>query len=337
MTLKVAVIGLGVGEKHIDGFEKNKNCKVVTICDKNIEKLREVSSRYPSKKLCLNPNEIFEDPNIKVVSIATYDDSHCDLILKAINSGKHIFVEKPLCISQKEFDLISDVLTKKPDIKISSNLILRKTPRFITLKNQIDSGEFGEVYYLEGDYDYGRINKIIEGWRGNIPNYSVVHGGAIHLIDLIIWLMGKKVVEVFAFGTNIATQRTSFKGSNDTVASLLKFENGTIAKITANFPCVTPHFHRLSVYGTHKTFQQAHGSNVLIDSRDINVKPTKLSDPYPGTQKGDLIPSFVDSILYGKMPGVNKQEIFDVMAISLAIEESILRGSKIKVDYKKIN
>ena len=44
---------------------------------------------------------------------------------------------------------------------------------------------------------------------------------------------------------------------NDNIASLVKFENGVIAKIGANFSCVTPHFHRLSVYGTKGTFQQS--------------------------------------------------------------------------------
>lgn len=335
MTLNVGIIGLGVGERHISGFEKNENCKVLMICDTNNDKLREVSSRFPEKKISLYSDEIFSDPKIDVVSIATYDDSHCDLIKKAIANGKHIFVEKPLCINEYEYEIICDLLVKNPNIKLSSNLILRKTPRFIELKNKINKGLLGDIYYLEGDYDYGRINKILSGWRGGINNYSVVHGGAIHLIDLISWLVGEKVVDVFAFGTKIATKKTKFK-SNDTVAALLKFENGIISKVTANFPCMTPHFHRLSVYGTEGTFQQSHGSAVLINSRDPKKSFNNISDSYPGSDKGDLIPSFVNYLLYNEKPDVTKQEVCDVMAISLAIEKSLRIGSKIKVDYKNI-
>ena len=99
---------------------------------------------------------------------------------------------------------------------------------------------------------------------------------------------------------------------------------------------MTPHFHRLSVYGTNGTFQQSHGSSVLINSRDEKQTFKNITDPYPGTNKGDLIPSFVDSLIYNKKPDVTKQEVCDVMAISLAIEKSIRKGSKILVDYKNV-
>ena len=51
----------------------------------------------------------------------------------------------------------------------------------------------GRLYYLEGDYAYGRLPKILSGWRAEIPIYSVVHGGAIHIIDLLLWLGGGQV------------------------------------------------------------------------------------------------------------------------------------------------
>ena len=333
MTLNVGIIGLGVGEKHIDGFEKNEKCKVVSICDQDPQKLREVSNRNPSKKCFLNSEELINDPKIDVISIATYDNSHSKLIEKSVNNGKHVFVEKPLCTNRSEYETICNLLVRNPEVKLSSNLILRKTPRFIELRKKIQKGDLGNPYYIEGDYDYGRINKIICGWRGEIPNYSVMHGGGIHLIDLISWLIDKKVEEVFAYGTKIATEKSKFN-SNDTIVALLKFEDGILAKICANFPSVTPHFHRLLVYGTNGTFQQTHGSCIFMNSRDPKALPEKIIDPYPATQKGDLIPSFVNSILQSSNAAISKQEVCDVMAISLAIEESIKTGSKIIVEYK---
>ena len=84
------------------------------------------------------------------------------------------------------------------------------------------------------------------------------------------------------------------------------------------FPSVTPHFHGLLVYGTDGTFQQTLGSFFLW-SRDPRLE--KIVDPYPATKKGDLIPSFVNSILQSSNEAIPKQEVCDVMAISLAIEE----------------
>ena len=335
MILKAAVIGLGVGEQHIYGYEQENICKVVSICDKDPEKLKEVALRHPGKKIFTDPDKILFDNSINVVSIATYDDTHYELIEKAVMNGKHIFVEKPLCLTLKEYHLICNLLKEHPKIKVSSNLILRKSPRFIELKRKVDEGLLGIPYYFEGDYDYGRINKILNGWRGKISNYSVVHGGAIHLIDLICWIFKQKVVEVFAFGTNIATEEYQL-GFNDTVSSLLKFENGAIAKIGSNYSCVTPHFHRLSIYGTRGTFQQSHAGTVFIESRDPSIKPTIIDDPYPGVVKSDLIPSFINSINRNSKCNVTKQEVCDVMAISLAIEESIKTGSKVGVEYREV-
>ena len=159
---------------------------MTALCDIDENKLHEVSQRNPGRRISTKPNEILEDPTIDVVSIVSYDDAHRDQVLKAIENGKHIFVEKPLCLNQQEFEDISGALKAHENIRLSSNLILRRTPRFIELRKRITQGELGDIYYLEGDYDYGRLHKLTEGWRGKIPFYSVVYGGAIHLIDLIL-------------------------------------------------------------------------------------------------------------------------------------------------------
>src|SRR5207244_3826116 len=108
--------------------------------------------------------------------------------------------------------------------------------------------------FLEGDYNYGRLHKIVDGWRGKLPYYSVVHGGAIHLIDLLLWLTGERIVEVTARGNQIASRGSSFR-NHDFVVALARLENGSLAKISANFGCIHPHFHAVNVYGTRATFQ----------------------------------------------------------------------------------
>lgn len=333
--LRAAVIGLGVGERHIEGYESTNQCQVTILCDLNTAKLKEIGSRYPDKYLTNNPETVLTHPDIDVVSIASYDNCHHDQILIALEYGKHIFVEKPLCLTQAEFDSLAQAKSKYPHLQISSNLILRKTSRFINLRSKIQSGEMGQLYYLEGDYDYGRLHKLIQGWRGKIPKYSVVHGGAIHLIDLLLWLTGEEVDEVFAYGNNLSSQSAGYK-NNDLVAALLQFKNGMTAKVTANFASVAPHHHKLCVYGSHQTFEQSHQGAIYINSRDPTDKPFKLDDQYPGTAKGDMLPEFVASILYNKQPEVTTQEVFDVMAVSLAIEESIQRHCPITVDYANI-
>lgn len=331
-ALKAGIIGLGVGERHIAGYEADSRCRVIALCDLDRGWLEQVGTRHPGRRMTSDAGEILRATDIDIVSIASFDNFHRDQIIAAIAAGKHVFVEKPLCLLEEEFDAIAAALAKKPQIKLSSNLILRRTPRFVALRERIRSGALGEVYHLEGDYDYGRVQKILNGWRTDIPFYSVVHGGAIHLIDLILWLTGKQVKEVFAYGSKIATRDTKFR-HDDMVVSLLRFTDGSTAKVSANFACVAPHHHRLSVYGTKATFEQSHLGAAYFLSRDPAASPEILSDPYPGAAKGDMLPSFVAHILDGTPADVSCQDVLTAMAVSLAIERSHLSGQPEAVRY----
>ena len=88
-----------------------------------------------------------------------------------------------------------------------------------------------------------------------IPFYSVTLGGGLHLIDLILWITGKKIEKVISIGNKISTSRSRFK-FNDNVTALLKFSNGITAKINSNFSSVTSHHHSLEIFGTKGTFIQ---------------------------------------------------------------------------------
>jgi len=333
--LKVGVIGLGVGEAHISGYEADLRCTVASLCDIDEEKLREVGSRYPGKKLTNNAAELLSDPTIDVVSIASYDTYHHEQIMQALKNGKHVFVEKPLCLFEKELNEIFSQLNKSRHLKLSSNLILRRTPRFAELQQRIQLNELGDVYYLEGDYDYGRLEKIVNGWRGSIPYYSVVHGGAIHLIDLILWLTDKKVRKVVAMGNKTVTKHTSFS-RQDLVVALLEFEDGALAKISANFGCMVPHHHKLTVYGTRGTFEQSHTGSAYFFSRNAGASSEEVESEYPGSSKGDMLPLFVKHILDGSPPDVTAQEVINAMSVSLAIEKSVGSGRPENVNFLEL-
>ena len=174
--LKAAIIGMGVGEAHISGYAKNPDVKVVTLCDFDAKKLNEIKEKYPDKKLTENANEVLYDPEINIISVA-YDNFHSDRVIKALNNGKHVFVEKPLCLFNHEAESIRIALRRNPSLKMSSNLILRKCPRFIEIKKRIDKGVMGEIYHLDGAYNYGRTHKITNGWRGEIDFFLVFVAG----------------------------------------------------------------------------------------------------------------------------------------------------------------
>jgi predicted dehydrogenase len=321
-TLKAAIIGLGIGERHVAGYESDSRCKVVKLCDISESRLKEVGSRYTHCALTVNAMEVIEDPEIDVVSIASYDSDHASYVLAAIDAGKHVFVEKPLCLFDEEFEQIKTALQKKPSIHLSSNLVLRKSPQFKLLKSRISSGNIGKLFYLEGDYNYGRLNKLTEGWRGQIPFYSVVHGGAIHMIDLLLWLTERKVMEVISIGNHISTTGTQFRYA-DMVTALLRFEDGCTAKVSANFGSVCPHHHALAVYGTEGSFVHNHQGGVFYHSRDPKAEVEKINLLFETPAKGDVQRTFISQILDGTPAEVTVKDVMNTMAVSLAVERSL--------------
>ena len=134
--------------------------------------------------------------------------------------------------------------------------MLRNSPQFILLKKYIKENKLGKIYHLSGEYNFGRINKIIKGWRGKIPFYSVSHGGGIHIIDIAIFLLNKYPKSCVSYGNRISTKGTIYK-YNDNITSILRFNNNITMNVTSNYGCVTPHHHTLKVYGTKKLLSKS--------------------------------------------------------------------------------
>jgi len=328
--LRIGVIGLGVGEQHIAGYHKHGQCELLAVCDLSPQRRREARVKHPGVKVYEQAEQLLVDPEIDAVSVASYDDHHYDHVEQALRANKHVFVEKPLCQSVDQARNLRELLSARPSVRLSSNLILRMSPRFCALKDMISENRLGELYYVEGDYNYGRLHKLTEGWRGKIENYSVMCGGGVHIIDLLLWLTGQEVVEVFAYGTGIASRGSGFE-QDDTVVSLLRFRNGMIGKVAANFGCVMPHFHALTVYGTKGTFVNGLNHATLHEARDSTEPGVRVTAPYPGVHKGDLIHSFVDGVLHGAAPAVSADDVFRVMAVCFAIDQARREGGTVQV------
>ena len=331
-NLRAAIIGMGVGEQHISGYEAGGKCEVVALCDIDPVKREAIRKKYPDRIVTADADEILNSHNIDVVSIASYDNFHADQIIKALRNGKHVFVEKPLCLTKEEAKAIRLELSRHSELMISSNLILRRYPRFIDLKARIGKNEFGRPFYIEADYEYGRIEKLTSGWRGQIPYYSVVLGGGVHMIDLLIWLFGDTVTEVSAMGNRIACDNTPFR-YNDLVVAILRFSSGLIAKVTCNFGCVLPHFHNLRLFGTHATYINRPNKAEIFKSRVPDICPELIKTPYPGCVKGDMIPGFISAIIDHGKPDVDAEDIFRAISVCFAIEESVINNNIQKVEY----
>lgn len=325
----VGVIGLGIGEQHIKGYLKSKYVKSISIFDKNKLKASEIQRKYPIKKVYESDSEMIYNKEIDIISIASYDNCHFNQIEMSLKNNKHVFCEKPICQNFDELRKVSSLLKKNKDLVMTTNTVLRCSPRFKKLKKEFEKNTFGEVYFIELDYNYGRLNKITNGWRGAIKNYSVVLGGGIHMLDLLLWLKNSYPKKISSFQNNICTKGI-YNPIQDFVISLLQFKDGSVAKVTSNFGCIYPHFHRVMIYGKKKTFEQSFKTNsyLSLDNNNHIVKQT-AKEKYPGVYKYDLIDNFISSILTNGKLIITQKQMLSVMQLCLDITESLKPKSKL--------
>ncbi len=326
MKIKAAIIGTGIGLKHFEAIENYKNSNVEVICETNKKRIKFLKKKFPNKIITSDENYVFKNKKINLVSIASHDDDHYYQIIKSIKSSKNIIVEKPMCLNISQLKKIHKLITKKKKIKMTSNLVLRVNSLFKTFKKRIDNKK---IFYIEADYIWGRYKKLF-GWRSNVKEYSLTLGAAIHMIDLVCWLINLKPQTVLAIGNDKLTKNTKFK-KKSLVVMFFKFPQNISVKISANSVAIHDHFHALKVFSKNETLENSMQGAFAHSKRGI----TKIRGKYPDKQnRKKLIHNFLDCLKNkNTKPIVTLKEQFDLMSICFAVDKSIKLNKTVKIRY----
>ena len=325
--INAAIIGTGVGLKHLQAIEGYRKSKVKVICENNLKKLNKLKKLYPKIRFVKNYKDILKvESNINLISIASYDDNHFEQLVWFIKERKDIIVEKPMVVSIKNLNQIKRLVSKYK-VNIISNLVLREVDFFKKIKKIISKKK---INYIEADYLWGRKNKLFE-WRSKVSEYSLTLGASIHMIDIINFLIEDRPKFVFTKGNDIHTKNTKFK-KNSLLTHIFTYKNGLILKITSNATCKYPHFHEIKIFEKNKTIiLNLDGKKVI--SKNLNAK--KLNFKYPDKEnRKKLIQKFIDYLL-----GIRKnysptwKEQLDLMNICFSADRSLNKKKEIKIEY----
>ncbi|MDA7604052.1 Gfo/Idh/MocA family oxidoreductase [Candidatus Pelagibacter sp.] len=327
-NLIVGVIGLGVGAFHLKNSLSYKDIRVKYICDINHKKLFYYKKKFNIENATKFFEDVVKDKEVDAIIIASNDKYHAYQVSNSLKNNKHVFIEKPMCLTLKELDMIIKLKKDKPKLCLSSNLVLRTHPFF---KNIIkEKKKIKKIYYLEGDYNYGRIDKLTKGWRGKVKNYSVILGGGIHLLDLILKLKGKKVKEIFTMGNKIISNKFK-KTPDDFAVSFLKFEDKSIAKISSNYSSSSDHHHIFNIYSQNSSFFYSRNkSEQYFKEKDRRPKKEKKYN-HNNKAKGQMLINFFDAIRKKKQLIISQKDLFYLMKICLLMVQSKIKNKIIKL------
>lgn len=282
---------------------------------------RSVADRFGFEFCTGNADDITASDEINTVFIATRHDTHGYYVKKALEGGKNVFVEKPLCLTIQELEEIKAAYQPSA---ISHQLLLvgynrRFSPLTQIIKDKLGTGTMSMIY---------RVN------AGNIPADSWVQdkeigGGRIlgevcHFVDYLTYISGSLPVAVYA------SAMSDVQGHNDTLAVSLKYENGSIGSIQyfANGPkSLAKEYVEIYGYGTTAILNDFSELEIYGDKKRFKKK---LLSQDKG-QKNE-VKAFVDSILNGGPSLIPFEEIINTSEVTFKIIESLRTGKAIKID-----
>ena len=150
----VGLIGCGYwGPNLIRNFTKVRECRIEAVADQRPDRLEAVRHLNPAMRATGSAQELIESDSIDAVVIATPISTHFDLAKKCLESGKHVFIEKPLTrTSDQARELISLAEQRGKVLMVDHTFIHSGAVK--KLREIIDSGDLGEIYY----YDSVRLN-----------------------------------------------------------------------------------------------------------------------------------------------------------------------------------
>lgn len=323
-------------------WSKHPDCEIIAVCDANEQALNTAAEQFGVKYKFTDFKKMLTMEEIDVVDICTPNYLHAEPSILALNSGKHVMVEKPMAMNAVEGEAMCQAARKA-----GKRLMVAQNCRFgseaQTLKRFVDAGEMGEIYYA-------RVQALrrrgIPGW-GVFTQKDKQGGGplidiGVHVLDLTLWLMGHPKPTAASglcytkFGTRPGLVGLFGKWDHtnytveDFATGLIRFENGASLVIESSFAAnIEKDVFNTALFGTEggcewnpiKIFKEEH--QALLD-----VTPVFL--PKVNTHEAE-VHQFADSILNDTPTPVPGEQGLMVMKILDAIYKSAEEGKEVTI------
>ena len=218
--VNIGVIGYGYwGPNIVRNFSSHKDCTVTAVCDNNPGALARVLTQYPNIRLMTNADDIVRSPEIDAVAIVTPVTYHYELAKKALENGKHVFVEKPFTATSAQAEELVE-LAERMNLQIMVDHTFLFTGAVRKIKQLVDDGTLGPLYY----YDSTRVNLGLFQHDVNVMWDLAPHD--LSIMDYLIGLEPDLVV---------ATGSAHVNALEDVAHLTVYFPNNVLAHINVNW------------------------------------------------------------------------------------------------------
>ncbi len=329
--LGVAIHGVGdVAYAHAASWRKNPHVEIVSLSSRRPESARRLADRYELRcPIYERFEEVLQDPRVDIVNISGPNHVHAAQAIAAVESGRHVLVEKPIALNTADNRALRDAVAKA-GVKSIVGFVLRWNPMLLSLKSLLAQQAVGDLIHAGVDY-WHHLDPAYRGWdwafRKDTGGSAMLFGGC-HAVDALRWLVQQDAVEVSAVANN---QRGIFEYDANVVATV-KFRNGTLGRTSVLFDAEIPYTFNVDLLGTDGSIRDNRlwlpkllpGQNqwttfptVTPDSADVHHHPFDA-----------LINHFVDCIRQDVESPCNVADAYVTHELCLAIDQSVAEGGR---------
>ena len=333
--IQVGIIGAGrIGQVHMRSILTGvPNATIRAIADPYLsEQAETLAQSFGIEHIYRDYRRIFDDKKIDAVLICSSTDTHARLSIEAIEAGKHVFCEKPI---DHDLSKIAEVETalksaKKP-LRYQVGFNRRFDHNFRALKKAVDDGKIGDVQFV-------RVSS-----RDPMPppaGYVASSGGLfldmmIHDLDMIRFLSGSEVVEVYAQGAVLIDPAIGAEGDVDTATVSARMANGSLALIDNSRKAVYGYDQRAEVLGSRGSVLNGNDTpSTMILSTEDGVTAEKplwfFLERYMASYQEEMR-AFIDSIEQNTEPEVGIVDGRMAIRIALACKKSLAENRPVVI------
>jgi len=332
--VRVAVVGLGYwGPNLVRNLHELPEADLACVCDASEKQLDAIALRYPAVPGTTDFNDILTDASIDAVVLATPVSTHYTLGMRALEAGKHLFVEKPLAASSEEGLEMMQTAEERGLVLMPGHTFLYSPP-VDAVRNLITSGELGEIYFISTS----RVNLGLHQ-----TDVSVAWDLGPHDFSILRYWLEEAPTNVTALARGCV-----MPDSPDVAFINLQFPSGTIANVEISWLAPSK-LRRTTVVGSQKMVVYDDTSNepVRVFDSGVNLRNPETFGEYRLTYRtGDIVsphiaasePLFLElqdfaaSIRDGGTPRSNAQLGLDVVRTIEAVDESLQHdGARVEI------
>lgn len=334
--IQVGIIGAGrIGQVHMRSIASGvPNAVIRSLADPLLSKEAEqLAKSIGIEHIYSDYHDIIDDPKIDAVLICSPTDLHAKVSVEAIHAGKHVFCEKPVDHELAKIDLVEAALKASgKNLKYQVGFNRRYDHNFRALRKAVLAGKIGDVQFV-------RVSS-----RDPQPPHAgfiASSGGLfldmmIHDLDMIRYLSGSEVVEVFAQGAVLIDPAIGQAGDVDTATVSARMANGALALIDNSRQAVYGYDQRAEVFGSKGSVQNANDlpSTMVLSTVDGITAEKPLwffLERYMSSYQAE-VRAFIDSIEQDTETEVGIADGRRTIQIALACKKSLAENRPVRID-----